>query len=287
MELAQEVLKLSAGDVSRLVTLRNRLSDIAFNLAETPFLGWDKFERTRFEYKLFHVEPPEHLFLVGRSWQVLNAPLSISFGGTVSPTADGFQLSELLAQQSVLRHGAIVIAGGVIGVDMAAHLGALDAKGRTIAVLANPVTLGLHPYEPKRTFLEEGILQQGGLIVSEYNSPSDDRNERLLQRDRVITALSDIFVAVECSKDSATVDAAKRAKIQGKKVVVIDWARIQHTWHKPKTSGAMQLIQEKVAEAIPSRPVSNIGDTRLVQEFHELFTGGGARTAGGAKCQYL
>lgn len=275
MELAQEVLKLGAADVSRFVTLRDRLSDTAFNMADTPFLGWDKFKRTDFKYTLYHVEPPKHLFLIGRSWQVLNAAVSISFGGTVSPTADGFRLSELLAQQVVLRHRAIVIGGGVTGVDMAAHLGALDAKGITVAVLANPVTLGLHPYEPKRTFLEEGILQQGGLLVSEYDSPSDDFNERLLQRDRVITALSDFFVAVECSENSATVDAARRAKIQGKKVVVINWARIRQTWHQPKTSGAMQLIQEKIAEAIPCGPVSNIGDPRLVQDFHELLTSSG------------
>lgn len=284
MKLAHKVLKLSAGDLSRFVTLRNRLSDATFNITDTPFLGWDKFSQAEFEYTLYHVEPPEHLFVFGSSWQVLNTAVSISFGGTVSPTADGFQLSELLAQQAVLLHGAIVVCGGVIGVDMAAHLGALDVKGQTVAVLANPVTLGLHPYETKRYFLEDSILQQGGLFVSEYDSPSDDRNERLLQRDRIITALSDIFVAVECSKDSATVDSAKRAKIQGKKVLVVDWSKILHTWHEPKSSGASQLMQEKVAESFPSMPVSNIGDPRLLQEFNELITDCIVRTVGSTKC---
>jgi DNA processing protein len=272
MGLAREVWNLDAGDVPRFVTLRDRLRDPGFNIADTPFRGWDKFKNTEFTYTSYHVEPPEHLFLLGRGIEILNAMVSISFGGTVSPTADGFQLSELLAQQAVLQHGATVIGGGVIGVDMAAHLGALDAKGSTVAVLANPVTLGLHPYKPKRTFLEEGIIQ-GGLLASEYDSPSDDRKERLLQRDRVITALSDFFIAVECSKDSATVDAAKRAWIQGKKVVVIDWSKIRDTWHEPKSSGALQLIQEKVAEAFPREPVSDIRDSRLMQEFDQLLAG--------------
>lgn len=284
MAFAQSVLKLGTGDVSRFVALRDRLCDTAFNVADAPFPGWDKFKRAAFDYALYHVEPPEHLFVLGRNWQVLNAPVSISFGGTVSPTADGFQLCELLAQQAVLRHGAIVIGGGVLGVDMAAHLGALDAKGRTVAVLANPVTFGLHPYEPKRTFLEEGILHHGGLLVSEYESPSEDRNERLLQRDRVITALSDLFVAVECSKDSATVDAAKRAKIQGSTVIAVDWARIRDKWHEPKTSGGTQLIRDKVAVPFPSMLVSDIADPCLMQEFHKLITSIGARTTGGAMC---
>lgn len=265
------LFKIDARDVRRFAALSNRLDDPAFNITAVPFRGWDKFKKAEIDYSLYHVAPPQHLFLLGEDAEILNVKVSVSFGGTVSPTADGFQLSELLAQIAVQGHGAIVIGGGVIGVDMAAHLGALDVDGKTIAVVANPVARGIHPYNPKRAFLQKGILQQGGLLASEHDTPSDDRKERLLQRDRIITALSDIFIAVECSKDSGTVDAAKRAKIQGKKVIAIDWSKIRTTWHEPKTSGALQLIQEKVADPLPTAQVSDIRDPLLVQEFHKLF----------------
>ena len=101
---------------------------------------------------------------------------------------------------------------------MAAHLGALDQAGQTVGVLAKPVEDGIHPYKPRRSFLENGILANGGALVSECRDTVSDTRERLLQRDRIITALSDIFVAVECSETSATVDSTRRAKLQGKMV---------------------------------------------------------------------
>jgi DNA processing protein len=259
--------------VRRFIALNDRLVGLAFDRSSIPFDGWDKFKRRTFRYNSSHIAPPQRLFVRGSDWKVLNASVLVAFGGTVSPTADGFQLAELLAQHAV-DNGAVVVAGGVIGVDMAAHLGALDRGGHTVAVLAKPVMGGLHPYEPKRSFLEDGILQNEGLLVSEYHVPSEDRKEseeRLLQRDRVITALSDLFLAVECSKNSATVDAAKRARLQGKKVFVIDWSRIDRKWHKPKTSGTLQLMEENVAEAIPSMQVSDIRSPVISKELVALI----------------
>lgn len=261
-----------ANDLTRFVDLRSRLARI--DLASVPRHGIDKFEKTQLTYTLDHVAPPERLFAIGRNWRILNCQVAVSFGGTVSPTADGFQLAELLAQDAVLNSNAVIVSGGVIGIDMAAHLGALDVNGKTVAVLANPVTMGIHPYIPKRTFLEAGILREGGLLVSEYDVSSDDRRERLLQRDRVITALSDIFVAVECSKKSATFDTAMRAKIQGKKVVAVDWSKITKTWHKPKADGSKMLIDNGIAEAIPRGEVADIRDPNMLQDFRELLMRG-------------
>jgi predicted Rossmann fold nucleotide-binding protein DprA/Smf involved in DNA uptake len=232
--------------------------------------GVRKWDKSKFSYAKEHVCPPKQIFVLGRDWQVLNEEYSISFGGTVSPTADGFQLAELLAQEVVSKFSAIVIGGGVIGIDTAAHLGALDTHAKTVAVIANPVEYGLHPYQPKRHFFEDAILRSGGLIVSEYDTWSDDRKERLLQRDRVIAALSDVFVSVECSENSATVDSAKRAKIQGKVVLAVDWSRIKETWHPPEQTGATQLIRESIAIAFPNCEVDSIRDSRLCDQFAAL-----------------
>ena len=71
----------------------------------------NKFNGEPFDYNLEHVAPPEQIHVIGRGWRILNEPTSISFGGTVSPTADGFQLAELLAQEAVLKAGALVVSG--------------------------------------------------------------------------------------------------------------------------------------------------------------------------------
>jgi predicted Rossmann fold nucleotide-binding protein DprA/Smf involved in DNA uptake len=113
----------------------------------------------------------------------------------------------------------------VPGIDLAAHLGALDNPGSTtFAVLANPAGGGLRGHEWTSRSTQQAIVAGGGFL-SEYEEfvpfGSDEHRERLLQRDRIISGLSDCFVAFECSSGSATVDTAKRALAQGKPVVCV------------------------------------------------------------------
>jgi predicted Rossmann fold nucleotide-binding protein DprA/Smf involved in DNA uptake len=266
--------ELQPGCIQRFKDLQTWLDHPDFTIGSFPFLIKDKKRGIELKYTTAHVKHPERLYWAGAGWEILNEQKSVSFGGTVSPTTDGFQLAELLAQQAVAGFGALVVGGGVTGIDMAAHLGALDQAGRTVAVLGKPVALGLHPYIPWRTLLQQAMLKDG-LLLSEYDAmPKDDDENRewLLQRDRIITALSDVFIAVECSEDSATVDAAHRAYIQGKQVFAIDWSRIGEKWHEPKNSGSLQLERERVAKLLPSQRVKDIRDERLLDEFHQLLS---------------
>jgi len=219
--------------------------------------GWDKFLEAEFLYERRHVEPPAQLYFLGRDWQILNSAISVSFGGTVSPVADGVQMATMLAQATVdntLGLDALVVGGGVLGVDTAAHLGALDKAGKTVAVLANAVRHGLHPYRPRRSFLQSAILNHQGGLVAEHDDRVDDYRVRLLDRDRIITALSDVFVAIECSGRSATVDAAKRAKLQGKRVIAVDWSRLARKWAEPKTAGNRELMTERINGELIAEP---------------------------------
>ncbi len=250
------VKKIAFEKIGRFHRVRDHIKDIDF--ATIAFDGFDKFTKQSFRYERRHVDPPDCIWFrsSGPDWSVLNAPLSVSFGGTVSASADGIQMAILLAQATI-RNKGIVMGGGVLGVDMVAHMGALDAEGTTIAVVANPVKFGIHPYRPRRSFLESAILRAGG-IVSQYDCPYKDAadfRDRLLQRDRIITALCDVFVAIECGKNSATVDAAKRAHLQGRRVVAIDWTQLSPRWREPDPSGFEQLRSEIAAESFPFEAV--------------------------------
>lgn len=78
----------------------------------------------------------------------------------------------------------------------------------------------------------------------------------MLQRDRIITACSDVLVVMECSYDSGTVDTAKRAFLQNRRVLAVQWDYIPGLWrdHAPKDSGNAQLFQEFIAEPFPALP---------------------------------
>jgi hypothetical protein len=110
--------------IERFTQARDHIRSI--NFETLPFVGFDKFRREQFRYSLEHVDPPAQLYFWegagSDSQQLLNAQLSASFGGTVSPTVDGFQMATLLAQATIrnsLKLTASVIGGGVLGIDMA------------------------------------------------------------------------------------------------------------------------------------------------------------------------
>jgi predicted Rossmann fold nucleotide-binding protein DprA/Smf involved in DNA uptake len=111
-------------------------------------------------------------------------------------------------------------------VDAAAHLASLDVKdSSTYAVMANPARMGLAGHEWHSAFVSRAIRERGGFL-SEYAAEcelwSEEHRERVLARDRIISGLCDLMVVFECNSDSATVDTAHRALLQGKKVICVE-----------------------------------------------------------------
>ncbi len=276
-----DVVKLRWADITRFRELAQWLPKVDFPISapSNPELllllagrsknldFFDKFADKRVEYRLEHVLPPEHLYFRGVNSQALNADLCVAFGGTSSATADACWLAELLAE-IVAEERGIVISGGAVGVDSAAHLGALNKEGSTVAVLGQPLEKGLaHAFEASRYYLEKGIRESGGL-ASEYSEATGTLGERVLGRDRIITALADAFVAIECRHDSATVETAKRAWIQKRKVFAVQWSFISSQWQRPESTGNVQLFREMIAQPVPSRPVQTLKE--VGDEFRKI-----------------
>lgn len=111
--------------------------------------------------------------------------------------------------------GLTVISGLALGVDTAAHESALEAKGRTLAVLGSGLKV-IHPRENLE--LAERIVTSGALL-SELRPEAPPRGPSLMARDRIIAALSRAVIVVEASENSGTLDTAKRARRLGRLVL--------------------------------------------------------------------
>jgi predicted Rossmann fold nucleotide-binding protein DprA/Smf involved in DNA uptake len=213
-------------------------------LSRFPFI--DKWTRREAGYGAEHVEIPPSLRLYGQSVD-LDRPV-VGIGGTRSPSVEAFKSAFALAK-CVAKRGGVVCSGGVPGVDLAAHLGALDASGgTTLAVLANPVEGGLSGHEWDCMRVSDAIAANGAFISEYEHTVSTDTAEfrrRLLQRDRIITALSGVFVMFESSPASATMDSAKRAAIQGRPVFA------QARGATLQRQGPAIAIRAGLAEALP------------------------------------
>lgn len=162
-------------------------------------------------------DPPLHIWIRGSPEHLpaLDEP-SIAVVGSRAATRDGLDAARRIAD-GLARAGVVVVSGLARGIDAAAHQAALDAKGRTIAVLGS----GLNRlYPPEHDALADRMLATGA-VISEY--PPDTRPHAGLfpRRNRLVSGLADAVVVVEAPEKSGALITAGMALDQGKDVMVV------------------------------------------------------------------
>ena len=104
------------------------------------------------------------------------------------------------------------------GIDTAAHIGVLQAKGKTIAVIGTGIDL-VYPKENKD--LMRKIIENNGLIISEYPIGTKPNKENFPRRNRIISGLSDGVLVIEAREKSGALITVDYALEQGKNVYVV------------------------------------------------------------------
>ncbi len=160
----------------------------------------------------------------------------VAIVGSRRASAQGVEDARWFAQ-SCVRAGLVVVSGLAVGVDAAAHSGALQAgEDSTIAVLAH----GLDQiYPPRNTPLATRILACGGLLLSEYPDSTPARPFQFLHRNRIIAALSDAVCVVESGLGSGSLVTALVALELGKEVCATPGSI-----HSPLHTGSHSLIRQ-------------------------------------------
>jgi DNA processing protein len=159
-------------------------------------------------------DPPGLLFCRGA--MTLEDRLAIGIVGTRHATQYGRQQARKLAG-SLARAGLTVVSGLARGIDGEAHLGALEAGGRTIAVLASGV-LNIYPPEHKR--LADDVAA-GGAVVSESPPNMEPLAGMFPQRNRIISGLSLGVIVIEAAERSGALITARHAMEQGREVFAL------------------------------------------------------------------
>ena len=142
---------------------------------------------------------------------------AVAIVGTRSPSPDARFITLQLAMQ-LARAGFVVVSGLALGIDTAAHTGALSAAGATIAVLGSGV---LNVYPPGNQALAERIRESGAL-VSELNPFGSANAQRLVSRNRIISGLSRAVIVVESDAQGGAMYSARFAREQSRPVYTFD-----------------------------------------------------------------
>jgi DNA processing protein len=213
--------------------------------AITPTLDWLKkdnahvvtFADSTYPKQLLEISnPPAVLYAIGNlHW--LNHP-SIAMVGSRSATPQGEKNAEEFAM-SLCNQGLCVVSGMALGIDGAAHRGALKASGKANGATIAVVGTGLDIVYPARHRDLAHKIAERGLIISEFPLGTPSKAQNFPRRNRLISGLSLGCLVVEANIDSGSLITARLSVEQGREVFAIPGSI-----HSPVSKGCHLLIKQ-------------------------------------------
>jgi DNA processing protein len=161
-------------------------------------------------------DPPIVLYVKGAWSECLDQPC-IGVVGSRKASTYG-QNAALMLARDLTQRGITVVSGFARGIDAAAHRGALEAGGRTVAVLGTGID-EIYPRDHKK--LADEILAHGGAVVSQFPLGTPPVSENFPYRNRIISGLSLGVVVVEAAENSGSLITARLAMEQNREVFAV------------------------------------------------------------------
>jgi DNA processing protein len=177
-------------------------------------------------------DPPPLLYLKGRP-QLLATPM-LAIVGSRNASLQGKANAEVFAH-ALSRAGLTIVSGLALGIDAAAHLGALDGGGATVAVIGT----GADIVYPARNHALAHRIAEEGCIVSEYALGTPPLSHNFPRRNRIISGLSAGVLVIEAAAQSGSLITAQLAASQGRDVFAIPGSI-----HSALAKGCHKLIKE-------------------------------------------
>ena len=159
--------------------------------------------------------PPHLLYVYGETDLTDRFPVAVV--GTRRASAYGLTHTREIAAE-LAQTGVCVVSGVALGIDAAAHTGALDGGGRTVAVLGSALD---KPYPQENKPLMRRILESGGSVVSEYAPGTPPSRYSFLQRNRIIAGMCLGTLVTEGPRRSGALNTATRTLENGREVFAL------------------------------------------------------------------
>ncbi|MEB6113340.1 DNA-protecting protein DprA [Kurthia gibsonii] len=186
------------------------------------------FNKEKIEYYFYYEEeypsllksipkPPFMIFMKGNK-ELLEANFLCSIVGTRKPS---FRTIEMIKEyvKELVRNDVITVSGLALGTDIIVHQSTLYNQGKTIAVLPSAIN-NVIPKKHKPD--AERILKNNGLLISEYYKEDGFNKKNYIDRNRIISGISQNVIIAECGISSGTMHTARFAYKQRKRLFCFD-----------------------------------------------------------------
>ncbi|HEX4351865.1 MAG TPA: DNA-processing protein DprA [Polyangiales bacterium] len=195
-------------------------------------------------------DPPAQLSIAGCLPALEGA---VAIVGTRFADEDALEFTRRLAA-GIAARGRVVVSGGAAGIDAAAHEGALEAGGKTIAVLATGLAQA-YPAHHAPLFAQ---IAQSGALLSEFNDPGlRPKGWAFLRRNRLVAALAPNVVIVQAPMRSGALSTASWAKRLKRRVFVVPGA----PWDV-RAGGCLSLLAQGAEICASIEDVLSVGPSR-------------------------
>jgi len=250
---------LDRRSVSSLLEARRGL-DLPAELARIQRAGvraltWD--DPAYPQFLLTINDPPPVLYVLGELR--LEDAWAVAVVGTRTASVYGREAARVLASD-LARAGVTIVSGLARGIDAQAHRAALDAGGRTVAVLGSGVDI-IYPWENRK--LAEEIAGRGAL-VSEYGLGTKPEASNFPPRNRIISGLSRGVIVVEAGDQSGALITADFAAEQGREVFAVPGGIFQRG-----SRGTNRLIRDGAQPVLSANDVLEVLNMTAVAEHVE------------------
>ena len=201
-----------------------------------------KKEDSRFPkaFKAIGDDCPETIYALGNI-SLLKSEDNVAIIGSRKASRQGNGAAYTLGAKFA-KEGKVIVSGLALGCDAAAHRGCLSVDGKTIAIVATGLNL-THPRE--NVPLQEEILRKGGLIISEQPHGTKANPTRLVARNRLQAALSQMVIVAECPEHSGTMHTVRFAQNYWKQVRAVHFKG-----RNEMNSGNRFIVEQGIGEYI-------------------------------------
>lgn len=247
---------LSSKLVETLVQVRSSVDlESVWQRLEKQGINVITWEDKHYPRRLREIDQPPPVLYV-RGGLSLEDEWAVAVVGTRRVTPYGRQITEQVA--TTLAHSGVTVVSGLAhGVDAIAHQAALNAGGRTVAVLGCGVD---RIYPPENRHLAERILEHGALL-SDYAPGTPPEAVNFPPRNRIISGLSMAVVVIEAGERSGALITAEFSAEQGREVFAVPG-----NINAPQSAGTNRLIQQGAHPLLDVRDILESLDLDLVTE---------------------
>jgi DNA processing protein len=240
--------------------LGKRVAEDLTWLAGHPDVQCLSLDHPAYPSLLRQIPKPPPLIYVRGAVECLNLP-QLAMVGSRNPSSGGAENARQFAAWLAAR-GFAITSGLALGVDAAAHCGALDVAGKTLAVLGTGIDL---IYPSRHRQLAQQILDSGGALVSEFPLGTPSHAANFPQRNRIISGLSLGTLVVEAAVQSGSLITASHALQQNREVFAIPGSI-----HNPLARGCHQLIRQGATLVETAQDILDQLDGMLSYKAREL-----------------